>query len=229
MAQEGIDASCIRGGAGPLRSDFVVCVDIDGTLGQYHEHFHAFAEAWTGRTLPEPKLWKGDTIQSFWSYLGMSRQTYRKVKLAYRQGGLKRSMPTYDSGMTASEFTYRVRYAHLELWLCTTRPYLQLGNIDEDTRHWCRRNKIRYDQIMWGEKKYQDAVREARRHGQKVIVVLDDDPLLVAQGFQARGRVMDHSGEFIMDRPWNRLSAWPRCFTFNEALTAIAEAVKNEH
>jgi hypothetical protein len=208
-----------------MRSDLVVCCDIDGTLGQYHEHFRRFAEGWTGRSLPDPLQWKGQ--ENFWSYLGLSRQTYRRVKLAYRQGGMKRSMPTYDPGITASEFTYRVRQMKLELWLCTTRPYLQLGGIDDDTRHWCRRNSIRYDNIMWGEKKYIDAVRVARQQGQRVIFVLDDDPLLVAQGFQARGRVMDHAGEFVMDRTWNRLSAWPRCFTFNEALTAIAEAAKH--
>ena len=212
-----------------MRSDLVVCVDIDGTLGQYHEHFHRFAQDWTGRELVEPKYWKGNGTVPFWTHLGLSRQTYRRAKLAYRQGGLKRSMPTYDPGMLASEFTYRVRQMRLELWLCTTRPYLQLGNIDEDTRHWCRRNKIRYDYIIWGDRKYQDAVRIAKQNGQRVIFVLDDDPQLLYQAGRAmKHPVEDDRRQYLMDRPWNRLSLWPRCFNLNEALTAIAEAVENE-
>lgn len=211
-----------------MRSDLVVCVDIDGTLGEYHSHFQGFAEAYVGRQLPHPNQWRGG--ESFWSYLGLSRQTYRRVKLAYRQGGLKRSMPMrYTGDMGASEFTYRVRQKRLELWLCTTRPYLQLGNVDDDTRHWCRRNKIRYDFIAWGDRKYTDAVRIAKQNGQRIIFVLDDDPQLLYQAGRAmKHPVEDDRRQVLMDRPWNRLSMWPRCFTFNEALTAIAEAVKNE-
>ena len=214
-----------------MRSDFVVCVDIDGTLGQYHEHFHRFAQDWTGRELVEPKYWKGNGTVPFWTHLGLSRQTYRRAKLAYRQGGLKRSMPTYDPGMLASEFTKRVREMRLELWLCTTRPYLMLGGIDEDTRHWLRRNSIRHDFITWGEHKYQDAYRLARQNGQRIVAVFDDDPQLLHQASRARPveqRVEGAYYEFLIDRPWNHLSMWPRCFTFNEALTAIAEAVENE-
>jgi hypothetical protein len=213
-----------------VRSDLVVCVDIDGTLGLYHEHFHSFAEAYVGRQLPDPKDWKGDAAQSFWSYLGLSRQTYRRVKLAYRQGGLKRSMPLYTPDMLwPDEFTFLVRRMKVELWLCTTRPYLQLGNIDEDTRHWCRRNKIRHDMILWGDRKYQEAVRVAQRHGQRVIFVLDDDPQLLYQASRAmKHPVEDDRRQVLLDRPWNRLSMWPRCFSLEEALTAIAEAVKNE-
>lgn len=209
-----------------MRSDRVVLCDIDGTLGKYHEHFHQFAEGYVGRQLPEPRYWKGEGVGSFWSHLGLSRQTYRRVKLAYRQGGMKRSMPTLDLGMTASEFTYRVRQLRFELWLCTTRPYLMLGNVDEDTRHWLRRNKIRHDLILWGEKKYQEAYRIARQNGQQIVAVFDDEPGLISQAFVAGGRSMDPVKEFLIDRPYNRLSPWPRCFTFTEAMTAIAEAVR---
>jgi hypothetical protein len=151
-------------------------LDIDGTLGWYHTHFIDFG--------------------SFASYLGLSKATYRKIKLAYRRGGLKRSMPVRPGAVS---LTASLRDRGALVILCTTRPYLSLENIDEDTRHWAKRNKIAHDAIIWGEHKY----RELSRFGQRVVAVLDDDPALLRQA--------DDIGIYSvkMLQPYNENVHWP--------------------
>lgn len=144
-------------------------LDIDGTLGEYHEHFWQFACAWTGRDLPHPRDYRGG---SFAGFLGLAKSTYRKIKLAYRRGGLKRSMPVRDG---APELASGLRKRGALVILCTTRPYLSLENIDEDTRHWAKRSKIEHDAIIWGEHKYA----ELARFGSRVVAALDDEPALI--------------------------------------------------
>lgn len=143
----------------------VVAVDIDGTLGMYHEHFTVFASDYAGVHLPTG--YNGG--EEFSDYLGMSKQLYREAKLAYRQGGMKRTMPTYGG---ARGFMIQLNRLGCEVWIATTRPWMRLDNIDPDTREWLQRNTITYDYMLYGEDKYEvlkDRVGESR-----VLAVVDD-------------------------------------------------------
>lgn len=152
-------------------------VDIDGTLGNYWQHFIRFAEQWTGR---EMAPWHtAEPGMSLAEHCGLSKTTYRRIKLAYRQGGMKRSMPIFD-GAASMVRSLRVRGA--EVWLCTTRPYLQVSGVEEDTRHWLRRHGITYDGFLFGEHKYRDLARTVGAH--RVASILEDLDELVEQ---ARG------------------------------------------
>lgn len=135
-------------------------------------------------------------------FMRTSKHTYRQCKLAYRQGGLKRSMPVYPG---ARELTVQLRRAGAEVWICTTRPYLRLDNIDPDTRHWLRRNRIQFDGVLYGHNKYRDLVRAVGTD--RVVAVLDDLPAMLEQ---ARGLGLyticrqqpyntDHVGDTIKD------------------------------
>lgn len=168
----------------------VVGLDIDGTTGDYHLHFTRFAEQWCGREMPEPHM-NTDGVPLY-KWLGMSKATYRQCKLAYRQGGMKRSMPAYPG---ASELTRTIRKEGGEVWIATTRPYLRLDNIDPDTRHWLRRNRIQFDGVLFGEHKYRDLKRIL---GDRVLFVVDDLPeqIEVAQGIGLTA--------FMRDQPYNR-------------------------
>lgn len=152
----------------------VVALDIDGTLSDYHGWFTRFAELWTGRTMPDPTL-NTDGVPLY-KWLGMSKANYRQCKLAYRQGGMKRSMPCYKG---SSELTREIRKAGCEVWICTTRPYLRLDNIDPDTRHWLRRNRIQYDGVIFGDHKYRELVRLVG--AEQVLLVVDDLPPMCEQ------------------------------------------------
>lgn len=147
----------------------VVAVDIDGTIGIYHNHFIRFAEQYVGRTL-EPE-WRPEFRGEFNRALHMSKRVYRDIKLAYRQGGLKRSMPVFEG---ARELTVSLRKAGAEVWICTTRPYLRLDNIDPDTRHMLKRQGIQYDGVLFGERKYHDLVKIVGKD--RIVAVLDDLP-----------------------------------------------------
>jgi len=170
----------------------VVGIDIDGTLGRYHEHFLRFAREWlgAGEYWPGPLATRGERTldggpvpwddQAYYGegslaeYMGVSKHTYRQCKLAYRQGGLKRSMPVYPG---ARELLVALRR---RAWvvLCTTRPYLHLNNIEPDTVEWLRRNRMPYDALSMGEHKYRDL---RKQYGEMVAAVLDDDPALLSQ------------------------------------------------
>lgn len=130
----------------------VVAIDIDGTMGRYHEHFLKFAEDYLDKEVP----WDFQSTDHFrnWFKLrfGTSDDVWHDVKLAYRQGGMKRSMPVYPYASNLTEF---IREKGAELWITTTRPYIRHDNIDPDTREWLRRNHIRYDYILYDGHKYQ--------------------------------------------------------------------------
>ncbi len=169
----------------------IVALDIDGTLGNYHGHFLKFAEAWYGRPMPA-----ADTINPglpLHKFMRTSKATYRQCKLAYRQGGLERSMPVYPG---ASELTQQVRKAGASIWLCTTRPYLKYDQLYKDTLHWCRRNHIQYDAIIHGPHKYRDLVRNVG--AERVAAVADDLPELVEQANMAGLPTI------LRDQPYNR-------------------------
>lgn len=152
----------------------LVALDLDGTLGDYHRHFERFAQMWTGRDI----VWDPEVVGPFYRQLGMSRAVYRQCKLAYRMGGMKRSIPVFDG---AAEMVRAIRGAGVGVAACTTRPYLAMSTIDLDTQHWLKRNGIKVDHILYGEHKYRDLVKSVGRD--RVVCALDDDlsQLSVAQ------------------------------------------------
>lgn len=198
----------------------VVGIDIDGTLGDYHAHFIRFAEGYTGRSLPNPA--DINPAMPFRRFLGLGQRTYRECKLAYRQGGMKRSMPVYPH---ARELTVGLRKAGIEVIICTSRPFNQLGNVDPDTRHWLKRNGIQFDGLMWGENKYRDL---RKRFGTRIVTVLEDLPGMVDQAFQCG------IGPILRDQPYNRhktggpkMEALPRAYGLPEAERMILNDLKN--
>lgn len=178
----------------------VVALDIDGTLGDYHGHFLRFAAGWLGRAMPDPAE-NTDGVPLF-RWMGVSKSTYRECKLAYRQGGMKRSMPAYEG---ASELTRYIRRKGSEVWICTTRPYLRLDNIDPDTRHWLRRNGIQYDGVIFGEHKYRQ-LRDLVG-ADNVVLVVDDLPEML----RVADRALPDAKMIVRDQPYNRNeNTWPR-------------------
>jgi hypothetical protein len=151
----------------------VVAIDIDGTLGNYHKHFLDFAQSYLGVSIPSWECSQYNGVESFrdWTckLFGIDQATWYQIKLAYRQGGMKRTMPvTFDARL----FTKRIRDLNAELWLTTSRPYNRLDNIDPDTREWLRRNHIDFDHLLYDDDKYQllSELVDKRR----VVMVLDD-------------------------------------------------------
>lgn len=147
----------------------VVAVDIDGTLGDWHNHFIRFSEGYFGRSLPSIRGYDGD--QEFWKFLQLSLRDYRAAKLAFRQSGLKRTMPVFSG---AREFMRNLQSMPVEVWICTTRPYLRLDNIDPDTREWLRRNQMHFDHMIYGDEKYEQLSELV--DVSRVVGVLEDLP-----------------------------------------------------
>lgn len=144
----------------------VIGVDIDGTLGEWHETFLRFAEMYLQKKFPEHY----DGTVSLAQFMKVTKPTYRRVKLAFRQSGLKRAMAPLPG---AVEMARHVRQLGAELWVCTTRPYLRLDNIDPDTRWWLHYHRIRFDGVLFGEKKWNDLKSVV---GGRVLGIIDDLP-----------------------------------------------------
>lgn len=170
-------------------------LDIDGTMGAYHEHFLKFARDYLGKQMP-PTSYPGSSLAG---YMGVSKSTYRQVKLAYRRGGMKRSMPCYPG---AKELAAGLRKRGAVVVICTTRPFLQLDTVEPDTMHWLKRNGIQYDGIIAGERKYMDL---ARQFGpERVVCVLEDLPEMARQAMDC-GVI-----PVIRDQPYNQPSDHPQ-------------------
>jgi len=146
----------------------VVALDIDGTLADYYEHFRWFAELYLQR--PVSVDWS--ETSEFSEALGIDKAAYRDIKLAYRQGGMKRSIAPVDEGV--ADLAPSLRHRGLQVWICTTRPWQRLDNIDPDTQFWINRNLGRVDGVIYGEEKYQDLIDIVGR--KRVVGVFDDLP-----------------------------------------------------
>lgn len=174
-----------------MNSKPVVALDIDGTMFDYHGHFLQFAEAWYGRPMPDPsEINPGLSLHKF---MKTSKATYRQCKLAYRQGGLERSMPVYPG---ASELTRMIRKAGGEVWICTTRPYLKMDTQAPNTMHLLRRNGIQYDHMLSGPHKYRDLVKQVG--AERIVGVLDDLPEMYEQALSLGLEPI------LRDQPYNR-------------------------
>lgn len=154
----------------------VVAIDIDGTMGAFHLHFLKFATGYMfGRPALSPPVeaYKGTMPMREWfcDYYDVGEDVWRDIKLAYRQGGLKRTMPSHGWGQ---EVTKACHNHGAEVWITTTRPYLRLDNIDPDTRFWLENNGVEYDGLIYEERKYE---RLARLVGpERVVAVVEDLP-----------------------------------------------------
>jgi hypothetical protein len=147
-------------------------IDADGTLGEFHAHFFNFAAQYLG--IPEPATYDGKVTMA--EHLGVSKRTYREVKLHFRLSGLKRAMPVL-SGARSLCVSLRMRGA--EVIICTTRPFLKVDGIEQDTREWLRRHCIPHDGVIHGEHKYRELRRRAGEG--RIVAVLDDLPEMVEQ------------------------------------------------
>lgn len=191
----------------------VVALDIDGTLGDYHGHFLRFAQEWYGRRMPDPsEINPGLPLHKF---MCTSKTTYRQCKLAYRQGGLERSMPAYPG---ASELTVQLRRAGCEVWICTTRPYLKHDTQSPNTIHWLRRNRIQFDHLLSGPHKYNDLVK--RVGSCRVVATLDDLPEMYAAAEKLRLK------PWLRDQPYNRHVDAARVHTLEWAKDRFVSHVK---
>lgn len=155
----------------------VVAIDIDGTLADYHAHFADFAMNWLGRwdllkhpddNLPSP--YRGAEPYRIWfcRTFGTDVTTFRAIKLAYRQGGMKRTMPMYNG---AAELIQRLG-RRAEIWLTTTRPWEHYDRVDPDTREWLRRRGIAFDALLYSGDKINELSRQVSRT--RIVAVLDD-------------------------------------------------------
>lgn len=175
----------------------IVSLDIDGTLGDYHGHFLRFAEGWFGEEMPS--TYDINPGIPLWEFMNVKHHKYAECKLAYRQGGMKRNMPVYHG---AADLCRSIRQAGAQVWICTTRPYMRLDNIDPDTKEWLRRNHIEYDAVLFDTlegkgSKYDELARQA---GNRVAAILEDLPELC---FRAAAHP-ELPPAILRDQPYNQ-------------------------
>lgn len=147
----------------------VVAVDIDGTMGHYHTHFLAFASGYLNKPLYTHYVANQPFKEWFCTTYSCTPDDWHDIKLAYRQGGMKRTMPCYTGSAALCK---AIRDAGAELWVTTTRPYIRHDNIDPDTREWLKRHGIKYDYLIYDGHKYHKLARMVGK--ERVVAVLDD-------------------------------------------------------
>lgn len=148
----------------------VVVFDIDGTLADYHTAFYNFCVTYWDLPRPYQEVCGWDGNGDFEEYIGITKAQYREAKLAYRQGGSKRSLSAYP-GLLAEALTLQYQ---AELWVATTRPWNSLSNIDPDTQEWLRRNSLKPKGLLYGETKYQQLLEAVDKD--RIVACIEDLP-----------------------------------------------------
>lgn len=196
----------------------VVGLDVDGTMGEYHNHFIWFAEMYFGKEIPRD--YDGSVSLARWC--GVSKQRYRQAKLAFRRSGLKRAMPAFEG---ASELARTIRARGARVVICTTRPFLALEVVEEDTRIWLRRNGIQYDNIINGEHKYRELVRS---YGlDRIVCVLEDLPEMISQAERLSLPALLRRGKHNSEVTWKTsVGSLPEA---QEVILGLLSEWKKEH
>lgn len=205
----------------------IVALDIDGTIADYHGHFLRFAADYfsgdpTGNLLAM-SLDPYDGTEDFKEYvcfhLGITLEQFRAAKLAYRQGGMKRTMPILPG---AKKLVNTIVREGAELWITTTRPYLSLDTILPDTMEWLRRHGILdYHGMLFDDDKYR--VLAERVENERVIAIFDDIPEFVDEAAKHFGwAAILIKGEYNQGVGKFRLAT-----TLEEAPTIIEERMRH--
>jgi 5'(3')-deoxyribonucleotidase len=177
----------------------VVAVDIDGTMGMYHKHFLDFASNYLNQQVKDHYVSNQPFKEWFCSNYRVTTDVWHDIKLAYRQGGMKRTMPVYPD---ARELCQSIQKAGAELWVTTTRPYIRHDNIDPDTREWLRRHHIPYDYLIYDGHKYKKLAQLVGR--ERVCAVLDD---LLEETSEAEVMFGDWV-PIMRKQPFNKATTW---------------------
>lgn len=149
----------------------VVALDIDGTLADYYTHFEWFVNLYLQPSTPVTAQWDFTDSDEFSEALNLPKNVYRDIKLAYRQGGMKRSIPAFEG---AGQLVHSLRASGVQVWICTTRPWQRLDNIDPDTQFWLNRTVGKVDGVIYGEDKYLDLIDIVGKD--RILAVVDDIP-----------------------------------------------------
>jgi len=187
----------------------VVAIDIDGTMGMYHAHFLKFAAGYLNRRVLHHYVGNQPFKEWFCTNYGCTIDTWHDIKLAYRQGSLKRTMPAYPDARRLCSF---IQEAGAELWVTTTRPYIRHDNIDPDTREWLRRNHVPYDYLIYDGHKYKKLAQLAG--AERVCAVLDD----------LEEELLEASQQFSPMVPILRSNEYNRAITFAPRVTNLEMA-----
>ena len=190
----------------------IVTFDIDGTMGDYHNHFCYFAAQYLGYAHYESNYdGLGHFREWFCDEYNVDVRTFRDIKLAYRQGGQKRSMPVSGWARSAVQVA---RQAGAEVWITTTRPYMRLDNIDPDTRFWLQRHGIKYDHLIYGDHKYEDLANQV--DPERICFLIDD----LAEQIDKAIKVFNPAACNLYKTRWNRIYHSKYAgFTNGEAIT----------
>lgn len=177
----------------------VVAIDIDGTLGDYHGHFLAFAARWLDVSVvagQNTEPYDGSIPFNSWfcEIFDTDLATFRQVKLAYRQGGMKRMMPIYGG---ARSLVNSLR-GTADVWLTTTRPHDRFDRVDPDTREWLRRHNIQFDGLLYSDRKMEELAE--RIDPVRVCFVLDD----LVETLTRAGRLFPAATTVLRKTAWNR-------------------------
>jgi FMN phosphatase YigB (HAD superfamily) len=184
----------------------VVAIDIDGTLADYHDHFLNFAVKWLGHKYTKPRgatAYDGTEPHREWFTRTMSVDvtTFRMIKLAFRQGGMKRTMPIYrESVKTIND----IRDLGVEVWLTTTRPWERFDRVDPDTRHWLSEHRIEFDGLIYDDDKM--AALAERVDPLRVVAVVDD----LTEVLDEANDLFPNAVTILRKTIHNRGVAWPR-------------------
>lgn len=198
----------------------VVAIDIDGTLGNYHPHFLKFAEMWLGRSKDWDRVYYGQEPFRDWfcqSY-NCDITMFRQIKLAYRQGGMKRNMPVFP---TAHHFINSLNVLDVELWLTTTRPHERYDRVDPDTVEWLRRQAWQFDGLLYSADKISELA--SRVDPARVVAVLDDQLDILQDVENVFGSPGGEEIGIKRVTTWNSAWDWPvTALHYDNALEVIA-------
>ena len=113
---------------------------------------------------------------------------------------MKRCLPAFDG---VGSMVTAIRHQDVQVWICTTRPWNRLDNIDPDTTFWIERNIGRVDGVIYGEEKYEDLI-DIVGEG-RIVGVVDDLPENVLRAQDLGLRAILAHGEHNRRSPLSRV------------------------
>ncbi len=137
-----------------LKDKKIIAVDLDGVLVDYPNCLFKFVKKEKNITILQKHKDKNvnETILHY-----LSEKELKEIKRKYRLCGIKKRLKSMKG---AKEFTKRFSKNGYKIIILSSRPYKEYPIIFSDTLKWLKKNNIKYDAVLFDEKKEEKIINK---------------------------------------------------------------------
>lgn len=136
-----------------LKDKKIIGLDLDGCIADYPRSYYNFIYKKTKKRIKDNGSY--DVYKNVEKVFGEEKA--KKLKREYRESGQKRFIKTINE---PDKVTDKLKRKGYKIIILSARPYKEYPRIFADTLEWLKKNKIKYDAILFDEHKEEKIINK---------------------------------------------------------------------